>query len=476
MNKGLKPHRGWEQTNLIHRLCHALEIASLTVEHLVPDGFADPKNPSVSIRPEKTITETGVLLHGATLAIAHTEVSERIHRVARQLIPHARNSQIRLGLALNPALAFDYSLAHIVLTRLGYPDADFEKLLIQCRTAQAHAGRERLPHRMMEQEWIDALWKECRPEGHRRLERSARLSILGRPMDLFAATDDDLYTFTHAIMYVTGFQHNPALLPRSRAALLAEAESVLARCLDTQDYGLAGEILLAWPLTGKPWSPTATFAFHVLAEVEDKAGFLPTPSTRASELQARQGADRTHYLLATAYHTAYVMGLLCAAALQPGCAPPTSISTKQGTPGSARQFLPLLDDSSKAPHWRDTFDRLDSPQADALASLLFNIALQRNAGRRDFAALDKTLRLGHALGLAATPAACQVAELLERVAACTSTLQVPPIENPVPDAITSPSSPTIAPAPISSASGPAKPSPSISGTSIAGTPSEFLMA
>jgi hypothetical protein len=463
MNDGLKLHRGWEQNNLIHRLCHALEIASLTVEHLVPDGFADPKNPSVSIRPEKTIAETAMLLHGATLAIAHLEVSERIHRVARQLIPHARSSQIRLGLALNPALAFDYSLAHIVLTRFGYPDANFQKLLIQCRTAQAHAGREHLPHRMMEQEWIDTLWKERRPDGHRRLERAARLSILGQPMDLFAATDDDLYAFTHAIMYVTGFQHNPALLPRSRAALLAEAESVLARCLDTQDYELAGEILLAWPLTGKHWSPIATFAFHVLAEVEDKASFLPTLSTRASELQARPGADRTHYLLATAYHTAYVMGLLCAAALQPGCAPPISISTKQGTPGSARQFLPLLDDSSKAPHWRDTFDRLDSPQGDALASLLFNIALQRSAGRRDFVALDNALRLGHALGLVTTPAASQAAELLERVAACASTLQVLPVENPTPGMIASAPSPSVS-------------AMSISGTSVSGTEPEFLTA
>ena len=459
MNEARSLHRGWEQTNLIHRLCHALEIASLTVEHLVPNGYADPKNPSASIRPEKPIAETAMLLHGATLAIAHAEVSERIHRVARQLIPHARNAQIRLGLALNPALAFDYSLAHIVLTRCGYPDAGFEKLLIQCRAAQAHAGRERLPHRMMEQEWIDLLWKKCGTEGHRRLERTARLSILNQPMDIFAATDDDLYAFTHAIMYATGFQQNPSLLPRSRAVLLAEAEAVLARCLDAQDYDLAGEILLAWPLTGRHWSPTATFAFHVLAEVEDKAGFLPTPATRVSELQTRNGADRTNYLLATAYHTVYVMGLLCAAALQPGCAPPTSISTKQGTPGTARQLLPLLDDESRAPHWRNTFDKLDSPQADALASLLFNIALQRSASRRDFAALDKTLRLGHTLGLATTPAASQAAELLERVAACAGTLQVSQVESPISSTITPSSSPTKVQAPIPSTS-----SPSVSGT------------
>lgn len=443
-------HRGWEQTNLIHRLCHALEIASLTVEHLVPAGFTDLKNPSASIRPEKPIAETAVLLHGATAAIAHPEVSERIHRVARQLIPHARSSQIRLGLALNPALAFDYSLAHIVLTRLGYPDPGFQELLSQCRSAQAHAGRERLPHRMLEQEWIDTLWKECCPEAHRRLERMARLSILNQPMDLFSATDDDLYAFTHAIMYVTGFHQNPALLPRSRAALLAEAESVLARCLDAQDYDLAGEILLAWPLTGKHWSPAATFAFHVLATVEDKAGFLPTPATRVPELQSREGTDRTLYLLATAYHTAYVMGLLCAAALQRGCAPPTSISTKHGKPGSAKQILPLLDDSNKTPHWRDTFDKLDSSQADALASVLFDIALQRSAGRRDFAALDKTLRLGHTLGLTTTPAASQVAELLERVATCAGTLPPSPPTSHISNPLTPQSAPLIKPTIISS--------------------------
>ena len=439
-----KLHRGWEQNNLIHRLCHALEIASLTVEHLVPGGFIDPKNTSAIIRPEKPIADTAMLLHGATLAIKHLEVNTRIHRVARQLAPHARSAQIRLGMALSPALAFDYSLAHIVLSRLGYPDASFDKLLDQCRAAQVRASRERVPHRMLEQEWIDSLWKESGSTDHRRLEHLARLSILSRPLDVFAATDDDLYAFTHAIMYVTGFQHNPALLPRSRAALLGEAEAVLVRCLDAQDYDLAGEILLAWPLTGKHWSPIATFAFQVLAEVEDKAGFLPTPTTRLSELEARQGSDRTNYLLATAYHTAYVMGLLCAAVLQPGCAPPAGISTRRGAPGSARQLLPFLDDSGNAPHWRDTFDKLNSTQADALASMLLNIALQRSAARRDFTALDKILRLGHTLGLADTPAASQAAELLERVAHCASTLPQTPL--PMPDTRVPQDSPSAKPA------------------------------
>jgi hypothetical protein len=85
-----------------------------------------------------------------------------------------------------------------------------------------------------------------------------------------------------------------------------------------KDYDLGGEVLLAWPLTGKTWSPAATFGLQVLTQVEDKAGFLPSPGTRLDRLNTLQGDERTDYLLATAYHTAYVMGLLSAAALTNG--------------------------------------------------------------------------------------------------------------------------------------------------------------
>ncbi|HTD95539.1 MAG TPA: hypothetical protein VK627_01365 [Edaphobacter sp.] len=419
----------WPESDLIRRLCHALDIASLTIEHLAPAGYTDPHNPAASVRPEKPIAETAVLLYAAMAAAHHPEVDARLHRVARQLAPHARSAQLQLGLALNPGLALDYSLAHIVLGRLGYPDPAFDALLTQCRAAQASAGRERLPHRVLEQQWIESITGLSQTSApilrhiqRRDIERTARLSILNRPMDVLSATDDDLYAFTHALMYVTGFELSSVALPRTRVVLLAEAEAALAHCLDAQDYDLAGELLLSWPLTGRSWSPTAAFAFRVLAEVEDQAGFLPTPATRISELDARTGASRKQYLLATAYHTAYVMGLVCAAALQPGCAPPTTVSTRCATLGSAAQLLPLLDDCRPIPHWLESFRRLDPLEADALAPLLFNIALHRHAAQHDFAALHQLLRLGHTLHLTDIPAASQAAELLERMTLYANTL------------------------------------------------------
>jgi hypothetical protein len=228
-------------------------------------------------------------------------------------------------------------------------------------------------------------------------------------------------------MYVTDFNLCPAALPRPRSVILAEAEAILARTLDEQDYDLSGEILLSWPLTGKSWSPAAAFAFRVLAHVEDKAGFLPTPSTRIDELKTRAGAERTQYLIATAYHTAYVMGLVCAACLQPGFAPPAAIATNRTRPGSAKQILKVLDGDSRHSHWSDEFQQLAQAEADALAGFLINIAMHRRAASRDFGGLREVLRLAYDLGLANTPAASQAAEMLQRIATYARSLASPGI-------------------------------------------------
>ncbi|WP_342733568.1 hypothetical protein [Bradyrhizobium sp. B117] len=54
-----------------------------------------------------------------------------------------------------------------------------------------------------------------------------------------------------------------------------ESAAVLARALVVEDYDLAAEALMAWPLLSSPWSPAAAFGFRVVASLEDKVGFLP---------------------------------------------------------------------------------------------------------------------------------------------------------------------------------------------------------
>jgi hypothetical protein len=238
-----------------------------------------------------------------------------------------------------------------------------------------------------------------------------------RSMDLLVGTREDVYAFTHALIYLRDFGIAPLPLPRNRAAILAEAEAMLAHCLDTGDYDLGAEVLWSWPLTGRAWSAAAAFGFRVLARVEDRAGFLPSAGTNLNRLQELEGEERKKYLLATAYHTVYVMGMLCAAALRPGKAPPAAIPVRGTTAGSAGRVLEFFDGADRNAYWWEEFQQLAAPERDALAGLLLHIALRRRVARHDFEGVARLIRTADELGLANSPLVRQAAEMLERFAA-----------------------------------------------------------
>jgi len=405
----------WNQQDLERRLCHALDIAKQAVERLAPDGYIDSACPGNNLRPEKLISETALLLFAASTAGSHDTVKVRIQSIAQILIPYARSERMLLGVCMHPALAWDYAQAHVCLSRLGYQDSAFDQLLQQSADSQAKDGCERVPYRMLEQEWVRDNWKASASRPRKHTRTAASNSVLNRSMDVLNGSREDIYAFTHALVYVTDFNVHPRRLPRSRSVILAEAEAALARCLEEQDYDLGGEVLLAWPLTGKSWTAAAAFGFRVLAGVEDKAGFLPAPNTRLQRLSELQGEDRTKYLLATAYHTAYVMGLLSAAALQAGRTPPAQIPTGGAIDGSANKILAFFDDGNHGAHWLDELHQLRDAERDAIAGLLLTIALRLNIRRREFGIVRNLLEVGYTLGLANSPASSQAAEMLERL-------------------------------------------------------------
>ena len=257
----------WDRGDLVRRLARVLDVAKKALTRLAPAGYTDSVEPSLSVRPEKVISETAVLLLAASAARQEPEIETRTKTLAELLMVHARSDRMRLGVCLEPALSLDYAQAHACLSRLGYPDPAFDKLLEQSQLSQARSGRERPPHRVLEQQWIAGLLG-ISPAGLRKHNGSAAAaSVLGNPLDLLSGGREDVYALTHALMFVAGGDLPPRPLPRRRSAILSEAEAVLAWCLDESDYDLGGEVLLAWPLTGSPWSPAAAFGFRVLARV-----------------------------------------------------------------------------------------------------------------------------------------------------------------------------------------------------------------
>ena len=127
---------------------------------------------------------------------------------------------------------------------------------------------------MLEQEWLRRVWDPTESRARDEAKLSVQ-SALGHPIDIFMATRDDLYAYTHALMYLTDLGERRIRLPVQRSEVLANAEAALARCLDEQDYDLCGELLLTWPYLGANWGVTANFAFRVLHELRMRLVFYP---------------------------------------------------------------------------------------------------------------------------------------------------------------------------------------------------------
>jgi hypothetical protein len=425
------PLRTWDETDLIRRLCRALETSGRAVAALSADGYSDPADPANAIKPEKVVSETAMLLLAADAVKHHREVRERLEAVARLIIPAARGERMRAGLLLYPALARDFAFAHGCLTRIGHPDPAFDRLAARSISVGSALGRERPPHRDLEQEWLRRVHAPEAGIAPRDDPRLPARSMLGRALDALGSTRGDVYALTHALMYATDLGTRRPRLPRPIATIIADAEAALAWALDEQDYDLGGEVLLAWPMMGRRWSAPAAFGFLVLVRVEDEAGFLPTPMTRVDRYLALTGDERTRYVLATAYHTVYVMGLLCAASLLPGSAPPDRIPGGRAPRGSGGELLALLDDTGPARHWRSVFSDLDAREKEAVAPVLLTLALRRAFTRRDLRALHATLQIGARHDLIDAPAPRQAAELLRRALLLdggTTTVAQPPID------------------------------------------------
>jgi hypothetical protein len=337
---------------------------------------------------------------------------------------------MRVGLCMRPALARDYGLAHVCLSAIGYPDAVFDDLY-RC-SVEAHAAgfRERVPYRIMEQRWIDRVWAGT---SGRTAEdaRITRNSMLGHSPGALIASREDIYAFTHALLYASDFGQTTTGLPRPKRVILEDAEVALARCLDMEDYDLAGEVLLAWPLLGSRWSASASLAFRVLARVEDAVGFLPAPTTRLDRYRSLGRAeDRKRYVLATAYHTAYVMGVLCGMMLRPS-------GTRAATGWRAARAISETDYEklrdllgrvtpeglrANDPHWLADLDILPVRERIALSPLLLTVALQRAALSGDIGRLRDVLELGLRLRIATGPVAGEAVRILRSAALMSASL------------------------------------------------------
>ena len=397
--------------NLLKRLSLALRIAERTVQFLGADGFDGSDLPEGNFAAEKPLAETAMLLYVARRHKSDPELQRPFDKLLQDLIPHARSRQMRWDILRYPSVCLQLATPHILLGALGHKDSDFDDLLVQSEMACASRGHEVVPYRELEIIWLRSLWRNENP-GHE-LEQTALKTALGNPIDLLDGTRDDAYAHTHAAMYYTDFGNWQRPLPRLTEEFLGESAAVLARALIVEDYDLAAEALMAWPLTSSAWDPTAAFGFRVLASLEDRVGFLPAGRSASKQLLQLAGHDKTKYALATSYHTAYVMGMLCALSLKPDMASPFEIAGPQCSM-TVIEFMHGLIPRTGA-QWEQVFQLLSPNEQAALGPILFDVAIIQNSRKGDAAQLEKLLQIGIQNGMTNSTLCVQTAEFLSRV-------------------------------------------------------------
>ena len=410
----------WNEADLEARLCRALDLARKTLNYFALNGYSDKESPVYSFGPDKPIAETAMLIYAASASRHRPNIAPRVDELARLLDPYARSERVLVDIALHPALTFKFALPHILLTRLGYRDATFDEFLRSCISSQARNGHDRPPSAFLERRWILSLWTGRDADAGWRADLLD--SVLNWPVDILGGLRDDAYAFTHLIFYCTDFGFKIHRLPRRRSIILGEAGSMLARYIDAEDYDLAGEVLMAWPLTGAAWSPSRAFGFRVLASVEDQVGVLPCGNINVSRLTEQEGEERARYALGTGYHTAYVMGFLCAASLRSGRVPPLKIVGPRFEKSCLSRILRHVEHDQG--HWQSEFSSLSEEEQRILVPFIIDILIIQKSRKHDYNTMNEILALAREYDIASSPMCGQAAELLERLTNCSTAISL----------------------------------------------------
>jgi hypothetical protein len=396
----------WPAADLERRVISALDFAAAAVSDFGETGYADAVRPALGFGPEKVVAEAAMLAYVAHGASASRAGRDRVDALARQLEPLVGSPRALADMALNPDHVFRRAVPHVLLTALGHRDDAFDDFASdQCARVLSHAVDQ--PATVLaERRWVTTVWGRPFPT----VPADESGTILTHPFDLLVGSREDPYGLTHLLFYVTDFGRGAtAEVCRPHHAILTDVEALVIRYLDHGDYDLVGELLMAWPQLREEWSPVAAFAFRVLAHVEDEVGVLPCGNVDPERLATLAGAERTRYARAASYHTALVMGFLCAVGLG-DAAPPAAVTGPEYPDDALQTFRAMIDDHRG--DWLHVFDRGREAEKRTLAPMLCGLVITQALRQQNFAAMHEAVDAARRFALPPHPLQTAATDLL----------------------------------------------------------------
>lgn len=399
-----------QELRLAKRLAASLDVAARSIPILGHRADISDANRQ-AFRREKFICETAILVYAAFQATEHaSSLRRRCLEVAKLVEPIARGDEILSLMCLRPNMISELSVAHACLSAIGFIDTRFDDRI---RKILVHGYRapERAPWKDIEAHWIASKCQHLQSPDW--WQQSAARTTLATGLDVLTSRREDLYAFTHAAIYITDFGNETNCTLRNLLDILADAEGALARSIDDDDFDLCAELIMMWPYFGASLDSTPRFCLTVMEAIEDDIGFLPSLSIRTSELAGLAPEVRKYRVLDEAYHTVYVMGLLCASLMRRPIPNEAHPVLRPAEPARIRE---LLLPKSQTPQWEVAFDSAQSDTKSGLSSFLASIALRRALIANDLNLVRRILIVCSDSGLAMNSAMFNATKIILRLA------------------------------------------------------------
>lgn len=403
----------------IARLAATLDFALRATDELLHrpgTDSADASRPGFP-RRAKITCESALLLHLASaVPSAPPALTSRIDALADAITPSARSEETAMLMGLMPTKAAELGVAHLYLTALDRPDPEFHARYCRALTTTSTGPAERLAWKDLEAGWHRDLGAPLPPLD---LEAAARRTAYNQGQDVLGASREACYAVTHGLFYATGFGTRAPLWARDESSLLADIDGITARCLDEDDFDIAAEVLMTWPMLRADWSSTALAALRVLDAVTDAYGILPSITLHSSAFEQLAPSEQAGYFYWESYHTVYVSGMLQAAILRAEQDPPRTPPAVPGLAPLTDELFSLLPPRDPAPRWEAVLRATGAQAQGALVPLLADIGMRRAVHDRDYARAHQIVMTCVRADLAPTSMLRQAGELLTRLSEST---------------------------------------------------------
>jgi len=306
-----------QQQDLRRRVTGALDIALKVIDLFGEVGYADPANSNHNAGPAKILAETCMLLYVAS-RLSEPAIRHKVNELSSEVSRRLHSKKLMVIVAMTPGRAASVLVAHEILLRLGRSDQIIDNLLAKCLESVKPISRDLRTVERLEHKW-------CTDEGHNWAQGMSDIadwkyaistSQLSKVCEVLSTPRDEIYFYTHEMFYSSDFGRRPDRVPDEvKRTMELVASAFLAKSIETEDYDLAAELLLCWPMCGLEWNAAADFSWRLLQYVENTVGILPGGSTDLAYFESVRGEERTRYAIGSTYHTVYVSAMLSCAIL-----------------------------------------------------------------------------------------------------------------------------------------------------------------